>query len=55
MGAYFSSSSQIAASTVIVDAIDDLARRFYESFGFQLLRTSANRLFLPMQTIAALI
>ena len=47
-------AGEIAASTVIVDAKDDRARVFYESFGFRSLLASANRLFLPMQTIATL-
>ena len=48
-------SGEIAAATVIVDAKDDRAREFYESFGFRSLLASANRLFLPMQTIATLV
>jgi GNAT superfamily N-acetyltransferase len=48
-------ASEIAAATVIVDAKDDRAREFYESFGFRLLLASSNRLFLPMQTIATLV
>ena len=48
-------SGEIAAATVIVDAKDDRAREFYESFGFRPLLASANRLFLPMQTITTLV
>jgi len=47
-------SAEIAASVVIVDAKDDRARAFYESFGFRLLHVAGNSLFLPMQTIASL-
>jgi len=47
-------SAQIAATAVVVDAIDDQAVRFYEHFGFIPLPSRRNRLFLPMQTIAAL-
>ena len=46
---------EVASATVIVDAKDARAAAFYESFGFRPLRASANRLFLPMQTIAALV
>ena len=48
-------TGEIAAATVIVDAKDARARAFYESFGFRPLLASANRLFLPMQTIATLV
>ncbi len=47
-------AGEIAAATVIVDAKDARARAFYESFGFRALRASADRLFLPMQTIVTL-
>ena len=48
-------SGEIAAATVIVDAKDERAREFYGSCGFRSLLASANRLFLPMQTIATLV
>ncbi len=47
-------TGEIAAATVVVDAKDARARAFYESFGFRALRASADRLLLPMQTIATL-
>lgn len=47
-------SSQIAAVAVVVDAIDEQAVRFYRHFDFIPLPERANRLFLPMKTIAAL-
>lgn len=45
----------IGAIAVIVDAIDDGARSFYERFGFRLLPDYGNRLFLPMADVASLI
>lgn len=47
-------SRQIGALAVIVDAKDDMARQFYERFGFQRLVDDAHRLFLAMATIAGL-
>ncbi len=47
-------SSQIGAVAVLVDAIDDEARRFYRHFNFVELPKRADRLYLPMKTIAAL-
>jgi GNAT superfamily N-acetyltransferase len=47
-------SSQIATIAVIVDAIDQNAVEFYKHFGFIPFPDSTNRLFLSMQTIAAL-
>lgn len=45
----------IAAMCVVVDAIDERARAFYEGYGFILLPDyGRRRLFLPMQTIAKL-
>lgn len=46
--------AQIAAMAVVVDAIDDRARRFYERYGFQALKDHPNRLYLPVATIAQL-
>ncbi len=43
-------SSEVGASLMLVDAKDESAVRFYEKYGFQVL--GANRLFLPMTTIA---
>jgi GNAT superfamily N-acetyltransferase len=47
-------SSQIAAMAVVVDAIDDAARSFYEHYGFQRFVDHDYRLFLPMKTIQQL-
>ncbi len=47
-------SSQIAAVAVVVDAIDDSAVRFYKHFNFMPFPERPARLFLPMQTVAAL-
>lgn len=44
----------IASSAVIVDAINDDAKRFYEHFTFEPLENSENRLFLPMKKVAKL-
>lgn len=47
-------STQIATVAVIVDAIDQNAVEFYKHFGFIPFPNRQNRLFLSMQTIAAL-
>jgi GNAT superfamily N-acetyltransferase len=47
-------SSQIAAVAVVVDAIDGSAVRFYKHFNFMPFPERPTRLFLPMQTVAAL-
>ena len=47
-------SSQIATVAVVVDAIDQNAVEFYKHFGSIPFPNRHNRLFLPMQTIAAL-
>ncbi len=44
----------IAAMAVVVDAKDAAAAAFYQHFGFMPLNQTANRLFLPMATIATL-
>jgi ribosomal protein S18 acetylase RimI-like enzyme len=48
-------SQEIAALAVIVDAKDEAAVGFYRRYGFQQLEDQPRRLFLPMQTIAALL
>jgi GNAT superfamily N-acetyltransferase len=48
-------TQQIAAVAVIVDALHDRARTFYERFGFQPFPANTLRLFLKMQTIAQLL
>jgi predicted GNAT family N-acyltransferase len=47
-------AATIAAMAVLVDAKDALADAFYRHFGFIPLNLSADRLFLPMATIARL-
>ena len=47
-------ASDIAAMAVVVDAKDEAAAAFYLHYGFIPLDDSANRLFLPMATIAKL-
>jgi predicted GNAT family N-acyltransferase len=48
-------SKTIASMAVVVDAKDDKAREFYKSYGFLDLPEHANRLFIPMQTVAELL
>ena len=50
----FRQADQIAATAVVVDAIDDAARRFYLHFDFLPFPERQDRLFLPMKTIARL-
>ena len=45
-------SDQIAIYAIIVDAIDEQARSFYEQFGFSLLDSGGHRrLFLPLKSV----
>lgn len=44
-------SKNVASCAVVVEAKNDKAARFYESFGFLTLPDRSDRLFLPMQTI----
>lgn len=46
-------SREIAFYTMIVDAIDENARHFYENFGFTLLPDEEKRLFLPLKSFSA--
>ena len=46
-------SDEIGSVAVIVDAIDDRARSFYEHFQFIPFADQPRRLFLPMESIAA--
>ncbi|MBX6330432.1 MAG: GNAT family N-acetyltransferase [Gemmatimonadaceae bacterium] len=48
-------SEAVASALVIVDAKDVAARSFYERYEFLPLPESPNRLFLPMQLVAALL
>jgi len=43
-------SDQIAIYAMVVDAINDNARGFYEQFGFTRLRDDSPRLFLPLKS-----
>jgi len=47
-------SAGIAASAVVVDAIDASAVKFYRHFGFVPFPAIASRLFLPMKAVASL-
>lgn len=44
-------SDEIAIYAMVVDAIDERAQRFYEQFGFSLLSSDSQRLFLPLKSI----
>lgn len=43
-------SEQIGIHALLVDAIDDDARKFYEHFGFTLFQTKEHRLFLQLKS-----
>jgi GNAT superfamily N-acetyltransferase len=44
-------SEEIAIYSMVVDAIDERAQHFYEQFGFSLLCSENQRLFLPLKSI----
>lgn len=44
-------SDEIAIYAMIVDAIDERAQQFYEQFGFSLLNSGSQRLFLPLKSM----
>lgn len=48
-------TQEVAAVAVVVEAKNDRARQWYESFGFESFPDSPDRLFMPMATIAKLI
>jgi GNAT superfamily N-acetyltransferase len=48
-------TDQVAAMAVIVDAIDERARSFYERHGFSRFASDPNRLYLPMTTVVQLV
>lgn len=48
-------SARIASAAVVVDAKDEVARRFYQRYGFMSLSDDPRRLFLPMKTVARLV
>jgi len=51
----FEQARQIAALVVIVDAVDDAVRTFYERYGFQRFVDHEYRLYLPIKTIEQLL
>ena len=44
-------SRELAIAVVIVDALNDDAREFYERYGFRLMTSQSNRLYIPVETI----
>ena len=44
-------SAQIAIYAMVVDAINNEAKDFYEQYGFTLLSDSSSRLFLPLRSL----
>ena len=44
-------SDEIAIYAMVVDAINEQAQHFYEQFGFSLLCSGSQRLFLPLKSI----
>ncbi len=47
-------TTEVASFAVVVDAINERARTFYEQYGFAVFPDHKRRLFLPMKTIADL-
>ena len=45
-------SQALAIAVVVVDALNDDAKRFYEHYGFVPVASEGSRLYLPMKTIA---
>ena len=50
----YRATSEVASYAVVVDAINESAVAFYEAFGFLQFPQTANRLFLPMNTVKKL-
>jgi predicted GNAT family N-acyltransferase len=48
-------SKQVACAAVIVDAKSDTAKRFYLKYGFTELSGTDNRLFIPIDTVQAML
>lgn len=48
-------SKQVACAAVIVDAKDESAKSFYMKYGFMELPETDNRLFIPIQTVQAML
>lgn len=44
-------NQHIAIYAMVVDAINDDAKRFYQKYGFATLQSSGTRLFLPLKTL----
>ena len=44
-------SEKLGIHAVVVDALDTVAKTFYERFGFMLLSDDEMRLFLPLATV----
>jgi hypothetical protein len=53
--AFTAGTQEIAAMALIVAALHDRARAFYERYSFQRFPDNGPRLFLPMQTIGQLL
>jgi GNAT superfamily N-acetyltransferase len=47
-------AAEIAAAAIVVDAKDDDARRFYETYDFRIFPDRPDRLFLPMAAVKKL-
>jgi len=47
-----SASKQLGVYAIVVDAIDEKASDFYQSFGFAKLTESNNRLFIPIKSLS---
>jgi GNAT superfamily N-acetyltransferase len=54
LGSYIG-GKRIGSAAVIVDAIDDDAKRFYEKYGFVPFEDEPYQLYLPMQAVEALL
>ena len=50
----YRATSQVATYAVVVDAVNESTVAFYEAYGFVQFPQTANRLFLPMNTIKKL-
>lgn len=53
--AFVAASEHVAATAVVVDALHDQARSFYERYGFLRFPDHEHRLYLPLQAMARLI
>lgn len=48
-------SKQVACAAVVVEAKNETARRFYLKYGFMNLPGTDNRLFIPIDTVQAML